>query len=64
VLLPLQHLGVLRVLADEPPAGAAIAAAGRELIADSSLRRSLGARARGLVDGLGAMRVATQLLAP
>ncbi len=64
VLLPLQSMGVLRVLADEPPSQAAIAAAARELIENPALRRSLAERARALVDGLGAMRVATALLAP
>ncbi len=64
VLLPLQALGVLRVLADEPPSQAAIAAAARELIENPAQRRRLAERAKALVDGLGATRVATALLAP
>lgn len=64
VLLPLQDLGVLRVLADEPPSQAAIADAARELITNPALRRSLAERAKALVDGRGALRVATALLAP
>ncbi len=64
VLLPLQDLGVLRVLADEPPSQATIAAAARELIEHPAQRRRLAERAKALVDGLGAARVATALLAP
>ena len=64
VLLPLQRMGVLRVLADEPPTEAAIADAARELIENPALRRGLAERSRALVDGLGAQRVATALLAP
>ncbi len=64
VLLPLQDLGVLRVLADEPPSQATIADAARELITNPALRRSLAERSRALVDGRGALRVATALLAP
>lgn len=40
-----------------------IAAALRSLLADSTLRRSLSARSRELVDGRGAMRVALRMLA-
>jgi UDP-2,4-diacetamido-2,4,6-trideoxy-beta-L-altropyranose hydrolase len=64
VLLPLQQMGVLRVIADEPPSAAAIATATRELIANPALRRSLSARAMALVDGRGAQRAATALLSP
>lgn len=64
VLLPLQQMGVLRVIADEPPTAAAIATATRELIENPALRRSLATRAMALVDGRGAQRVATALLAP
>lgn len=64
VLLPLQQMGVLRVLADEPPTEAAIAEAARELIENPALRRSLAERSKALVDGLGAQRVAEALLAP
>ena len=64
VLLPLQAMGVLRVLPEEPPSQAAIAAAARELIENPALRRSLATRSMALVDGLGAARVATALLAP
>ncbi len=64
VLLPLQRLGVLCVLAEEPPNEAAIAQAARELIENPALRRSLAERSRALVDGLGAQRVATALLTP
>lgn len=64
VLLPLQQMGVLRVIADEPPTAAAIATATRELMANPALRRSLSTRAMALVDGRGAQRVATALLAP
>ncbi len=63
MLLPLQQRGVLRVLTDAP-SEAAIAAAARELIEHPALRRSLSERARALVDGLGAQRVATELLSP
>lgn len=63
VLLPLQDMGVLRVLAEQPPTAAAIAAAVRELIENPALRRSLSDRAMALVDGRGAQRVATTLLA-
>lgn len=63
VLLPLQGLGVLRVLAQEPPTEAAIADAARDLIENPALRRSLAERSRALVDGRGAQRVATALLA-
>ncbi|WP_341891838.1 UDP-2,4-diacetamido-2,4,6-trideoxy-beta-L-altropyranose hydrolase [Variovorax sp. YR752] len=62
VLLPLQQMGVLRVLADEPPTAAAIATGVRELIENPALRRSLAERAKALVDGRGAQRVATALL--
>jgi UDP-2,4-diacetamido-2,4,6-trideoxy-beta-L-altropyranose hydrolase len=61
VLLPLQDMGVLRVLADEPPTAAAIAGTVRELIENPALRRSLAERAKALVDGRGAQRVATAL---
>ena len=64
VLLPLQQMGVLRVIAEEPPTIAAIAAATRELIENPALRRSLAERATALVDGRGAQRVATALLTP
>lgn len=64
VLLPLQDMGVLRVIAEEPPTGDAIAAGVRELIEKPALRRSLAERARALVDGRGAQRVATALLTP
>jgi UDP-2,4-diacetamido-2,4,6-trideoxy-beta-L-altropyranose hydrolase len=64
VLLPLQQMGVLQVLAEEPPSEAAIAEAARELIEQPALRRGLAERARALVDGLGAQRVAQALLAP
>lgn len=63
VLLPLQSMGVLRVLPDEPPTEAAIADAARDLIENPALRRSLAERSRALVDGRGAQRVATELLA-
>lgn len=63
VLLPLQDMGVLRVLADEPPTAAAIAGTVRELIENPALRRSLAERAKALVDGRGAQRVATALRA-
>jgi UDP-2,4-diacetamido-2,4,6-trideoxy-beta-L-altropyranose hydrolase len=64
VLLPLQQMGVLRVIAEEPPTIAAIAAATRELIENPAQRRSLAERATALVDGRGAQRVATALLTP
>ncbi|HNK17949.1 MAG TPA: UDP-2,4-diacetamido-2,4,6-trideoxy-beta-L-altropyranose hydrolase, partial [Piscinibacter sp.] len=63
VLLPLQTMGVLRVLTDAP-SEAAIAAAARELIEHPALRRSLAERSKALVDGRGAQRVATALLTP
>lgn len=65
VLLPLQDMGVLRVLSEpgeEPPTADAIAAAVRELIENPALRRSLAERATALVDGRGAQRVAAVLL--
>lgn len=67
VLLPLQGMGVLRVLTtpgDEPPGEDSIAEAARDLIEQPALRRSLAERARALVDGRGAQRVAEALLAP
>jgi UDP-2,4-diacetamido-2,4,6-trideoxy-beta-L-altropyranose hydrolase len=64
VLLPLQRLGVLSVLTEEPPTAADIAVSLRELIANAALRRNLARRSRELVDGRGAQRVAQHLLAP
>lgn len=62
VLLPLQNLGVMRVVTAEPPRAADIAPPLRELIVDAALRHSLSVHGRELVDGLGARRVARRLL--
>jgi UDP-2,4-diacetamido-2,4,6-trideoxy-beta-L-altropyranose hydrolase len=64
VLLPLQQLGVVRVVAADPPTPSDIAPALHELIADAALRRALSTRAQALVDGRGASRVAHHLLTP
>jgi len=62
VLLPLQHLGVVCVVRSDPPTAHDIATALRPLLDDAAQRRSLSTKARALVDGLGASRVAAHLL--
>jgi UDP-2,4-diacetamido-2,4,6-trideoxy-beta-L-altropyranose hydrolase len=64
VLLPLQDLGVIEVLAADPPTPEALQAALRPLLADADRRRALSQAARTLVDGHGARRVAEALLLP
>ena len=62
VLAPIEALGVLAI-ADEagPPAGRLVPTI-RRLLDDHALRRALAQRARLLVDGGGAGRVADALL--
>ena len=62
VLLPLQNIGVMRVVTAEPPSASDIVPPLRELIVDAALRHSLSVHGRALVDGLGARRVARRLL--
>ena len=62
VLLPLQNMGVMRVVTAEPPSASDIVPPLRELIVDAALRHSLSVHGRALVDGLGARRVARRLL--
>lgn len=61
VLMPLRELGVLELVADEPPTADPIARALQALLGDARRRAALGRNARKLVDGLGAERVADQL---
>jgi spore coat polysaccharide biosynthesis predicted glycosyltransferase SpsG len=61
VLLPLQHLGVLELLHDDPPTADPMARALRVLLCDAALRNALSTAAQALVDGLGAPRVADHL---
>ena len=62
VLMPLRHLGVLEVIAADPPEASHIAAALNPLLADAPRRAALSATARALVDGRGAARVADHLM--
>lgn len=58
VLLPLQSLGVMVLVDADPPDAHDLVAPLQRLLADASMRRDLSERARRLVDGLGAQRVA------
>lgn len=63
VLDPLATFGVVEMLDGDVPNAGEIAAAARRLIDDPRKREELGAKARLLVDGRGAARVASELLA-
>ena len=62
VLIPLQELGVLQAVPEIPPSASDIARETRSLIDNSELRSELADRARRLVDGHGAARVAKHLI--
>jgi UDP-2,4-diacetamido-2,4,6-trideoxy-beta-L-altropyranose hydrolase len=58
VLLPLQSLGVMVLVNADPPSAQDLAPPLQRLLAEAPMRRDLSERARRLVDGLGALRVA------
>lgn len=62
VLKPLEGMGVLLTVDSQPPNQAAVAAGTRSLLGDARARRAMSERARRLVDGRGAFRVAEHLI--
>jgi UDP-2,4-diacetamido-2,4,6-trideoxy-beta-L-altropyranose hydrolase len=62
VLLPLQRLGVLRTLTELPANVEGVARETQALLNNGGLRFRMATRARQLVDGQGADRVATHLI--
>lgn len=62
VLLPLRDLGVVDVVSQEPPDAVAIATAALELASTFARREVIAKRARELVDGRGAARVAKEVV--
>lgn len=64
VLLPLQSLGVMALVDTDPPSAQDLVPPLQRLLANAPMRRELSERARRLVDGLGAQRVAQAMETP